>query len=117
MLYHHMTFPYPLVGTFEKSIAPSLPSRRHVRFQGSLKLTIVFVLLSPSKPTRMASAEARQALPFSAAEKALQQAPYIYTSGTVPIAEKDAEYVFYQTWADGRVEQKNVDVAPPSITF
>jgi hypothetical protein len=65
----------------------------------------------------MASAEARQALPFSAAEKALQQPPYIYTSGTVPIAEKDADYVFYQTWTDGRVEQKNVDVAPFSGTF
>lgn len=58
----------------------------------------------------MASAEARRALPFSPTEKALQEPPYIYTSGTVPIAEKDAEYVFYQTWTDGRVEQKNIDV-------
>ena len=65
----------------------------------------------------MASAEARQALPFSAAEKALQQPPYIYTSGTVPIAEKDADYVYYQTWTDGWVEQKHVDVAPFSVTF
>jgi hypothetical protein len=67
----------------------------------------------------MASAEVRQALPFSPAEKTFQEPPYIYTSGTVPIAEKDADYVFYQTWTDGRVEQKNVDVQlylRPSLT-
>jgi len=60
----------------------------------------------------MYSAEARRALPFSDLEKHYQEAPYIYTNGTVPLKEKDAEYVFYQTWSDGRVPQKNVDVLP-----
>ena len=58
----------------------------------------------------MASGEERQALPFSAAEKVFQEPPYIYTSGTVPVKEVHADYIFYQTWADGRVQQKNVDV-------
>ena len=58
----------------------------------------------------MFTAEARRALPFSDLEKHYQETPYIYTSGTVPLKEKDAEYVFYQTWSDGRVQQKNVDV-------
>jgi len=58
----------------------------------------------------MATAEARRALPFSDAEKTMQSAPYKYTSGTVPVKEKDADYIFYQTWSDGRVQQKNCDV-------
>ena len=58
----------------------------------------------------MASAESRRALPFSDAEKVMQSAPYKYTSGTVPVKEKDADYIFYQTWSDARVEQKNCDV-------
>jgi hypothetical protein len=58
----------------------------------------------------MASADQRRAIPFSTAEKALQEPPYVYTSGTIPVDERDAEYVFYQTWADGRVPQNNVDV-------
>jgi hypothetical protein len=61
-------------------------------------------------PLSMTSAKGRRALPFSAEEKILQEAPYIYTSGTVSVKEQDADYVFYQTWSDGRVEQKNVDV-------
>jgi hypothetical protein len=64
----------------------------------------------------MASADQRRAIPFSPAEKALQEPPYIYTSGTIPIKERDAEYVFYQTWTDARVTQKNVDVfMPPAL--
>jgi hypothetical protein len=58
----------------------------------------------------MASAEARLALPFSESEKLLQSPPYIYTSGTVPVKEIDADYVFYQSWTDARAKQKNVDV-------
>lgn len=58
----------------------------------------------------MASADQRRAIPFSAAEKALQEPPYVYTSGTIPVKERDADYVFYQTWTDARVPQKNVDV-------
>ena len=42
----------------------------------------------------------------------MHSAPYIYTSGTVPVKEKDADYIFYQTWSDGRVQQKNCDVLP-----
>ena len=61
----------------------------------------------------MPSQETRFALPFSPAEKLLQSPPYIYTSGTVPVKERDADYVFYQTWTDARVEQKNVDVRVP----
>jgi len=59
---------------------------------------------------QMASADQRRAIPFSPSEKALQEPPYIYTSGTIPINELDADYVFYQTWTDARVPQKNVDV-------
>lgn len=58
----------------------------------------------------MVSAENRRIIPFSTAEKVLQKVPYIYTSGTIPVKERDADYVFYQTWSDGRVEQRNVDV-------
>lgn len=58
----------------------------------------------------MPSADERRALPFSAAEKALQEPPYVYTCGTIPVKERDTEYVFYQTWTDARVKQKNVDV-------
>lgn len=61
----------------------------------------------------MPTQETRVALPFSPAEKLLQSPPYIYTSGTVPIKERDADYVFYQSWTDARVEQKNVDVTFP----
>jgi hypothetical protein len=60
----------------------------------------------------MSSADARRALPFSEAELLLQGPPYIYTSGTVPLKEKDAEFVFYQTWRDGRVQQRDIDVFP-----
>jgi hypothetical protein len=69
-------------------------------------------LLSPTDYTinTMVSAAIRMALPFSPAERLLQIPPYIHTSGTVPVKEKDADYVFYQTWTDARVEQKNVDV-------
>jgi len=63
----------------------------------------------------MASAEARRAVPFSEEEKTMQSPPYKYTSGTVPVKEKDADFIFYQTWSDARVEQKNCDVySPPS---
>ena len=61
----------------------------------------------------MASAETRKALAFSESEKVFQSPPYIYTSGTVPVKENDVDYVFYQSWTDSRVEQKNVDV----VTF
>jgi hypothetical protein len=61
----------------------------------------------------MADAESRRAIPFSASELVYQSVPYIYTSGTVLINEPDAEYVFYQTWSDGRVPQKDIDVALP----
>jgi hypothetical protein len=56
------------------------------------------------------SATHRQNLSFSAAEKVLQEQPYIYSSATVTLSEKSVGSVFYQAWADGRVESKNVDV-------
>ena len=71
----------------------------------------------PTFSVRMASADQRRAIPFSAGEKALQEPPYVYTSGTIPVTERDAEYVFYQTWTDGRVPQKNVDVLPPQREY
>jgi len=58
----------------------------------------------------MAYAESRRALPFSDSEKLLQGPPYLYTSGTVPLKENDADYIFYQTWRDGRVKQRDIDV-------
>ena len=61
----------------------------------------------------MPTQEQRAALPFSEAERLFQGPPYVYTSGTVPVTEKDAEYIFYQTWTDARVEQRNADVSPP----
>ena len=57
------------------------------------------------------------ALPFSESEKLLQSPPYIYTSGTVPVNERDADYVFYQSWTDARAEQKNVDVLSFTVQF
>jgi hypothetical protein len=60
--------------------------------------------------TTMADSERRQALPFSAAEKALQGPPYLYTSAKVPLTENPAEWVFYQSWTDERVKSINVDV-------
>jgi len=59
----------------------------------------------------MTTPDARRALPFSPGELVYQSTPYIYTSGTVPVKERDAEFVFYQTWTDARAEQKNVDVS------
>jgi hypothetical protein len=61
----------------------------------------------------MPTQEERAALPFTEAERLFQGPPYIYTSGTVPVKEKDADYIFYQTWTDARVEQRNADVSPP----
>ena len=63
----------------------------------------------------MPSAKTRLALPFSESEKRLQIPPYIYTSATIPVKEKDADYVFYQSWSDSRAQQKNVDV--PVVSF
>jgi hypothetical protein len=60
----------------------------------------------------MTTSEQRRNLPFSESEKLLQGAPYIYTSGTIPVKEKDAEFIFYQTWTDGRIQPKNIDVGP-----
>jgi hypothetical protein len=59
----------------------------------------------------MADSARRQALPFSAAEKVLQETPYIYTSGTVPFSESPHEWLFYQSWTDARVEPRNIDVS------
>jgi hypothetical protein len=61
----------------------------------------------------MSTQEQRAALPFTEAERLFQGPPYIYTSGTVPVKERDADYIFYQTWTDARVEQRNADVSPP----
>jgi hypothetical protein len=58
----------------------------------------------------MPSQEKRASHPFSEEERLFQGPPYIYTSGTVPVKERDAEYVFYQTWTDARVAQRNADV-------
>ena len=65
----------------------------------------------------MTSAETRLALPFSESEKIRQNPPYIYTNGTVPVKEKDADYIFYQAWADARADQKNVDVLSLKLQF
>jgi len=56
----------------------------------------------------------RRSLPFTEEERVFQEPPYIYTSGTVPVKERDTEYVFYQTWTDARIEQQNADV--PHLT-
>jgi hypothetical protein len=56
------------------------------------------------------TADRRRTLPFSEAEKVRQASPYIYTTGTVPLTEKGIDYLFYQTWTDGRVKQQNLDV-------
>jgi hypothetical protein len=64
----------------------------------------------------MADSARRQALPFSAAEKALQGPPYLYTSATVPLAENPAEWLFYQSWTDERVNPVNVDVSSLDMT-
>ena len=70
---------------------------------------VEFIIATQPQP-RMTSAETRKALPFSESEKVFQSPPYVYTSGTVPVKENDADYVFYQSWTDARAEQKNVDV-------